>query len=363
VILKKTNSSSFDAMKYERNVIGEDYSLRQALETLNSISSLDSLTLFVVNKESKLVGTLTDGDIRRSLVGNASLDEKVTGSMNRNFRYIKLSGRPTGYIKELKKKGIGLVPIVNDGFVITKIIDLGKKKSLLPMEAVIMAGGQGRRLIPLTNNQPKPLLRIGGKPILEHTLDLLNLHGIEQINISVNYLSHMIKEYFGDGSEKEIKIKYIEEKFPLGTIGSVSLIDDLTQDYFLVMNSDLLTNVDLEDFYNQVINAKSLMGVATIPYNVSLPYGVVETENGFVTDLREKPTYTYFSNAGIYIIHKSLKKEIPLNTFFNATDLIADCLHKKIAVLNYPILSYWLDIGRHEDYAKAQEDIKHLNFG
>lgn len=349
-------------MKYQNHIISESYTLKEALRHLNSLSSLDSLTLFIIDANEKLRGTLTDGDIRRSLINDASLDDLVGVSMNRHFKYIQQSDIRIDYISEAKLDGIGLMPIVNDTFQILKIIDLNKKKSLLPIEAVIMAGGEGKRLHPLTLNIPKPLLEIGGKPILEYNIDLLNMYGIEKITISINYLGDQIKNYFSDGSSKELKIDYIEEKSFLGTIGSVSLVNDFKKDYFLVMNSDLLTNIDLEDFYLQILKTNSLIGVATIPYKVSLPYGVIETEDNFVTNLKEKPTYTYYSNAGIYLIHKSLKKDIPYNTFFNATDLIDLCLGKKINVLNYPILSYWLDIGKHEDYAKAQEDIKHLKF-
>jgi dTDP-glucose pyrophosphorylase len=349
-------------MKFQNHIIRENFTLKNALEHINSLSSLDSLTLFIVDASKKLIGTLTDGDIRRSLVDNALLNDLVGVSMNTHFKYILQSNNNIEYISEAKLEGIGLMPIVNENFQILKIVDLNKIKSLLPIEAVIMAGGEGKRLKPLTLKVPKPLLKIGDKPILEYNVDLLNSYGVEKITISINYLGDQIKTYFSDGAAKELKIDYIEEKLFLGTIGSVSLVEDFIKDYFLVMNSDLLTNIDLEDFYLQVLKTNALMGVATIPYKVNLPYGVIESEDNFVTSLKEKPTYTYYSNAGIYIIHKSLKKDIPYNTFFNATDLIDLCLYKKIKVLNYPVLSYWLDIGKHEDYSKAQEDIKHLKF-
>lgn len=349
-------------MKYSDHIISKDTTLLLALERLNKLSSLDSLTLFIIDKGNKLIGTLTDGDIRRSLLNNGSLNDDVQNSMNKNFKFIINTDVQPKQINELKQKGIGLIPIVDANFHIQKIIDLNKKKSLLPLDAIIMAGGEGKRLNPLTITTPKPLLKIGDKPILEYNLDLLNKYGIEKITISINYLGDQIRNYFKDGSSKDLQLNYLEEKSFLGTIGSVSLVDDIKQDYFLVMNSDLLTNIDLEDFYLQLLNTNALMGVATIPYKVNLPYGVIESKDSFVTHLKEKPTYTYYSNAGIYIIHKSLKKEIPYNTFYNATDLIDTCIHKKINVLNYPILSYWLDIGKHEDYAKAQEDIKHLKF-
>ena len=229
------------------------------------------------------------------------------------------------------------------------------------IDVVIMAGGKGTRLIPLTANTPKPLLKVGNKPIIEYNTDLLASYGIKQITITVNYLSEQIIAYFKDNNKYLIDFNYVKEDQPLGTIAALKLIKNFKTDYILVMNADLLTNANFNEMFNNFLSKKGDALMATIPYKVNIPHGVVETKAGFVTDLKEKPSYTYYSNAGIYIFKKEYLDLIPKNTFFNATDLIEVLLAKGKKIINYPILNYWLDIGKHEDFEKAQEDIKNIN--
>ena len=229
------------------------------------------------------------------------------------------------------------------------------------IDVVIMAGGKGTRLIPLTENTPKPLLKVGNKPIIEYNTDLLASYGIKQITITVNYLSEQIIAYFKDNNKYLIDFNYVKEDQPLGTIAALKLIKNFKTDYILVMNADLLTNANFNEMFNNFLSKKGDALMATIPYKVNIPHGVVETKAGFVTDLKEKPSYTYYSNAGIYIFKKEYLDLIPKNTFFNATDLIEVLLAKGKKIINYPILNYWLDIGKHEDFEKAQEDIKNIN--
>lgn len=229
------------------------------------------------------------------------------------------------------------------------------------IDVVIMAGGKGTRLIPLTENTPKPLLKVGNKPIIEYNTDLLASYGIKQITITVNYLSEQIIAYFKDNNKHQIDFNYVKEDQPLGTIAALKLIKNFKTDYILVMNADLLTNANFNEMFNNFLSKKGDALMATIPYKVNIPHGVVETKAGFVTDLKEKPSYTYYSNAGIYIFKKEYLDLIPKNTFFNATDLIEVLLAKGKKIINYPILNYWLDIGKHEDFEKAQEDIKNIN--
>lgn len=349
-------------MKFKDHIIPASLTVKSALVHLNNLTSSDPLTLFIVNKDNKIIGTLTDGDIRRGLLEGKSIEESVEVFMYRNFKYLQRNKFKIEFIDELKENEIDLIPFINDQFEIEKIIDLTKKKSVLPVDAVIMAGGEGKRLKPLTDNTPKPLLKIGNKPIIEYNIDRLNAYGIDNIYITIKYLGNKIIEYFKDGSEKDLNIKYTQETDALGTIGAITLINDFIHENILVMNSDLLTNIDFEDFFKSFYNSNSDMAVATIPYQVTLPYGVVETSNSFVNAIKEKPTYTYYSNAGIYLIKKRVLSHIPKGTFFNATDLMDVLLKENGKILNYPILGYWLDIGKHEDYNKAQEDIKHLKF-
>jgi NDP-sugar pyrophosphorylase family protein len=242
-----------------------------------------------------------------------------------------------------------------------EVINFRKLKSYLPVDAVIMAGGRGERLKPFTDSVPKPLLKVGGKPIIEHNIDRLSAYGIFDMWISIRYLGDQIKDYFGNGSSKYLNINYIEEKDPLGTAGALSMVKQFNHDTVLLMNSDLLTNIDFEDFYLFFETESADMAVACIPYKVNIPYAVMETDAHVITGFVEKPTYTHYSNTGIYLIKKKLIELIPKEIFYQATDLMEELIRQKMKVAAYPMMGYWLDIGKHDDFTKAQEDIKHLN--
>lgn len=345
--------------KYNQYLIPCTESIKFALNRLNSV---DELTLFVVDEFGKLVGSLTDGDIRRALVKNYSLEDSIDKIMFRDFSYLVHGQFTIDQVLEIKKKKLPLIPLVDDKRVVKRLINLHTTKSLLPLEAVIMAGGEGRRLRPYTESIPKPLLKVDDKPIIEYNIDRLADFGIQKIHISIKYLGHLIEEYFKDGGSKNISISYITENNPLGTIGAVTLIEKFEMEHIIIMNSDLLTNIDFEDFFKEFIYTDADMIVATVPYKVDIPYAVLETNEKRVMGFKEKPTYTYYSNAGIYLIKKEAIKYIPRNTFFNATDLMEKLIKEGKKVLSYPLLGYWLDIGKHDDFEKAQEDVKHIVF-
>jgi NDP-sugar pyrophosphorylase family protein len=225
-----------------------------------------------------------------------------------------------------------------------------------------MAGGRGQRLQPLTDTIPKPLLPVGGKAIMEHNLDRLTMFGIDDFWVSVKYLGEKIKQYFGTGIEKNINIEYVWESEPLGTIGAVSQIENFIHDYVLVTNSDLLTNVDYEQLFLDFIKQDADLAILTIPYQVSIPYAVLETNDGKVKSFKEKPTYTYYSNGGIYLMKKEMLKYIPKDSVFNATDLMEELIRNDLKVMSYPFIGYWLDVGKHEDLEKAQKDINYIKF-
>ncbi len=342
-----------------KHFIPTKYTIREALKRLDELSG-DSLIL--MDEDDIVKGTLTDGDIRRGLIKGASLDDNVSEIMNANFHFIKEGDHSIASIKSLKEKKIDFVPVLNTQNQLVKIIDLSTKKSIVPVDAVIMAGGRGVRLQPLTNELPKPLLKVGGVPIIERNVTRLVKFGIENINISVNYLGELLEEHFKDGSEFDANVKYVKEDTPLGTIGAVSKIENFSNDTVLVMNSDLLTNIDFEDFYSEFEDSKSDMMVASIPYKVDVPYAILEEDKGRVLSLKEKPTYTYYSNAGIYLIQKNLLKYIPEGECFNATDLMELVIDKGLTLRTYPIKGYWLDIGKMEDFEKAQMDVEKIVF-
>jgi dTDP-glucose pyrophosphorylase/mRNA-degrading endonuclease RelE of RelBE toxin-antitoxin system len=343
---------------YKLHLIVSGSSIKQALLVLNELSQ-DAI-LFVVDFDDKLIGALTDGDIRRGLLKGYTIDSLIDEVIQENPRYITKGGNNLHKIIEYREGNFRIVPIVDDNHRVINVINFRRIKSYLPIDAVIMAGGRGQRLRPFTNTIPKPLLKVGDKAIMEHNLDRLTLFGIDDFWVSVKYLGEQIENHFGNGKGKNIKIEYVWENEPLGTIGAVSQINNFEHDYILVTNSDLLTNIDYEQFFLEFLKQEADLAVLTIPYQVSIPYAVLETNNGEVRSFKEKPTYTYYSNGGIYLMKKEMLKYIPKNTFFNATDLMEELIKKDLKVISYPFLGYWLDIGKHEDFEKAQMDIKNI---
>jgi NDP-sugar pyrophosphorylase family protein len=223
-----------------------------------------------------------------------------------------------------------------------------------------MAGGRGERLRPLTDTTPKPMLEIDGMPIIEHTIRRLKKVGITNIFISINYLGQQIINHFGHGESIGVNIRYLQENEPLGTLGSLSLLPEVEHQHLLILNSDILTDINFQDFFECYINTKSYMCVASIPYHMQVPYAVLQVTDENIMSFVEKPSYNFHSNAGIYLLKKDLKDKIPLATFYNTTDLMASLIEEQAKVTHYPHLGYWLDIGQHADYKKAQEDIKRI---
>lgn len=330
------------------------------LEALNKLNEEESnQTLFVVDDNNRLIGTLTDGDIRRGFIIGLDLKSPVYLFAHKKFTsingIIKVSD-----IKRIKQEGKKVLPKLNSLGQIEKIYNLTNLNSILPVHAVIMAGGRGERLRPLTDSIPKPMLPLGLKPILEHNIDRLISFGVETITITVRYLAEQIIDYFGDGSSKGINIDYIKEETPLGTIGALSLIEDIKQESVLVLNSDIFSNINFEDLFLVFENSNADMAVASIPYSVDIPYAIMELEGNTIKSFKEKPKNTYYANAGIYLIKKQTVNIIPRGRFFNATDLMNSIISNNGRLIHSPITGYWIDIGKHDDYNKAKEIIKHL---
>ena len=346
-------------LKLEKHIINKLDSIKSVLELLTDLGS--NLTLFVVDDGKKLIGVITDGDIRRGLLKNIQLSQPVCEVMNTNFSFLFENQITIEKLNEFRSLGILLIPIVSQTKEIFKIINLSELKSIIPVDAVLMAGGKGERLLPLTKTTPKPLLEVGGKPIIKRNIELLTSYGITSLILTVNYLANKIIDQIGNGGD-EISITYIIEDKPLGTLGGLSLAKNFKHKTVLIMNADILTNINFEDFYTYFLLEKADMAIATMSYKVNIPYAVLETQDNNIKSFKEKPTYTYFSNAGIYLIKSELINEIPLNEYYNATDLISKLLELNKKVVSYPILGYWLDIGRHEDFEKAQIDINHITF-
>ncbi|MFI8603727.1 nucleotidyltransferase family protein [Cellulophaga baltica] len=340
-------------------LINENNTILEALNKLNSIKDVSRLILFVQDDNKKIIGTLTDGDIRRSLTQKKNIQEKISSVCNRNFTSIQ-KGYSFINLKEYRNRDLKIIPVLDEEQKFVEILDIDKIKAVLPLECMIMAGGRGKRLSPLTDNVPKPMLLLGGIPIIEHNINRLISYGIKKIYISVKYLGEQIEEYFGDGSSKGISIQYVWEEQPLGTAGALSLVDQFKSKHVLLMNSDLFTNVDFEDLYLTLIQSDAEMAVASTEYKVDIPYAVFETKGNYVKNFKEKPSYIYQSNAGIYILKTEVIKEIPKNSYFDITDLMEKIVNENRKLIYNPILGYWIDIGKPVDYKYAKNFIKHL---
>lgn len=346
-------------MEMKNHIISQDMTLLDALMCINTLAP-DPLILFVVDDEQRMVGTLTDGDSRRALIAGASINDKAEVVMHRNFNYMRMEDSTNVLeIRRQKDLHMKLVPILDDENHIVDIINLDKFKTRLPVDAVLMAGGKGERLRPLTEKTPKPLLPVGDKAIIDHNVDRLISYGIQHINVTVNYLKEQIEEHYQEPRDG-IKIHTVREPKYLGTIGSVKFVTSFYNDTILVMNSDLFTNIDYEDFFLHFQEHDAEMSVAAVPYNVSIPYGILDLEGRNIHGLLEKPKYNYYANAGIYLIKRSTLEEIPDGEFFNATDLIEKLVAGGKKVIRYPLNGTWIDIGNPQEYQKANDLVQHM---
>lgn len=346
---------------YKEHLILMGSTIREALLCLNELAH-DAI-LFVVDEDEKLIGALTDGDVRRGLIKGFTIDSLVDDIIQSNPRYITKGESNLAKIIDYRENNFRIVPVLDENHRVVNVINFRNIKSYLPIDTVVMAGGRGQRLQPLTDTVPKPLLKVGDKAIMEHNVDRLALFGIDDFWFCVKYLGEQIEQHFGCGEKRNIKINYIWEDKALGTIGAVSKIDNFKHDYVLVTNSDLLTNIDYEHFFLDFLKKDADLAVLTIPYQVNIPYAVLETaEEAQVKSFREKPTYTYYSNGGIYLMKKEVLEYIPKDTFYNATDLMENLINNGLKVISYPFSGYWLDVGKHEDFSKAQSDIQNIKF-
>ncbi len=342
------------------HIISFHRTLLEALQQINTIKE-GPLVLFVVNDDDCMVGTLTDGDSRRALINGASIANSIEHVMQRNFNFLRKGinddVRSIQGQKELKMR---LVPILDRDNRIVEIINLEKYVTKLPVDAVLMAGGKGERLRPLTENTPKPLLKVGDKAIIDYNVERLISYGVNNINVTVNYLKEQLEEHFSE-PKLGVQIHTVREPKFLGTMGSIQFVENFYNDTVLMMNSDLFTNIDYEEFYLHFEKYNADMSIATAPYSISVPYGIFELEGREVRRILEKPTYNYYVNAGIYLIKKEiLDKYVPRNVFFNATDFMEKLIEEKRKVIRYPLSGYWIDIGNKQEYDKAQSLAKHL---
>lgn len=342
-----------------KHIINQNLTLIEALSKINGLAP-DPLVLFVVDEMDRVVGTLTDGDSRRALIAGASVSDRVSQVMHRNFNYMRIEDiddvREIKRQRELKMK---LVPVLDSDGHIVEVINLEKNQSRLPVDAVLMAGGKGERLRPLTETTPKPLLKVGEKCIIDYNIDRLIDYGVKHISVTVNYLKEQLEEHFAL-PYGGIQVQTVREPKFLGTIGSIRFVKEFHTDTVLVMNSDLFTNINYEDFYLHYKEHDADMSVAAVPYMISIPFGIFDLEGRNIRGLKEKPKYEYYANSGIYLIKRSALDLIPDDRMFHSTDLIEALISAGRKVIRFPLVGTWIDIGNPQEYQKAQELIKHI---
>lgn len=351
--MKPTNLSTHTQALCNNHVIEADTCVREAMKKLNMLSG-KSMTLFVKDSCDKIIGSVTDGDIRRALIAGKELADPVAEVMNRDFLYATLADSDMAVkLNEGRKKHIELMPVLHQGCLV-EFIDLNITKAQLPLEAVLMAGGRGERLRPLTDTIPKPLLEVDGKPIIDYNIEELEACGIKKIHVTVNYLAHMIENHF-DLRQGIADVKCVREPRHLGTFGSLALIKGISSDNIIVMNSDLLSSIDFEGMFAHHLHSKSDFTIAAVPYSVSVPFAIMRTHRSRVTSLEEKPTYNYFANGGVYIMKTELIGRIPIGEYLDAPDFIMALIKDNFNVSAFHIDGSWIDIGSPDDYRLAKD--------
>ena len=312
----------------------------------------------LINDANELMGILSDGDIRRAILQGHSLEIPALTVANTNPITAPSEATKQELLGLMRKKTLHQIPLVDEKRHVTNLMTLDELTGIfaLPNWVALMAGGEGTRLRPLTENCPKPLLRIGNKPILENIIENFAEQGFRKFFISINYLADSIRKHFGDGKSLGVDIVYLHEESKQGTAGGLSLLPEKPKDPVIVMNADLLTDLQFNqplDFHTSH-NAFATMVIREFEYQV--PYGVVEINNHQLLNLQEKPVKRYFMSAGIYILSPEAIAKIPSKTYFDMTTLFENAITNGDTALTYLTKDYWLDIGRFEEFEKAQRD-------
>lgn len=329
--------------------------IKEALEIIDKGSMQIAL---VVDENDKLLGTLTDGDIRRGLLKGFDLNSSIEQIVFKTPTIAKISDTKEDILKIALSKKLHQIPIVDDdGKVlgIQEIEELIKPKEKIN-KVVLMVGGLGTRLRPLTDNTPKPMLKVGNKPILQTIVEKFAEYGYTNIIMCVNYKSDIIQDYFKDGSDFGVNIEYIFEEQRMGTAGALSLLRDKPTEPFFVMNGDLLTNVNFEHLHNYHIATNSMATMCVREYDFQVPYGVVNIKDSKILSIEEKPTHKFFVSAGIYMLSSEVLHYIPQNQFYDMPTLFEKLISLNENTVSFPLREYWLDIGRMEEYKKANEE-------
>jgi dTDP-glucose pyrophosphorylase len=337
---------------WKQVLVAADTSIREAVEILDA-SSMQ--IVLVVDGEGRLLGTVTDGDIRRGILKGVSLDEPAERIMNPEPTVAGVDEGRDGILAVMHRKKLHHVPLV-DGQ--GRVVGLETIDELIEADArenwvVLMAGGLGSRLRPLTDDCPKPMLKVGNKPLLETILENFIEYGFRRFYLSVNYMADTVKSYFGDGSRWGVDIRYLQEDQKLGTAGALSLLPEKPAQPLLVMNGDVLTKVNFGHLLGFHTSHRASATMCVREYDFQVPYGVVRIDGHRITSIDEKPVQRFFVNAGIYVLEPEALDTIPADTYFDMPTLFEKLMERKKETVVFPIREYWLDIGHLADYDRA----------
>ena len=340
-------------------IIGSNFLLKDVLRIIDKSSKQIGL---VLDENKKLLGTISDGDIRRALLSNISLDDTIENVYFKKPTVANINDSKEEIINLCKIKKIHQIPIVdNDNVVVgLEVLDELIGTSVKQNKAVLMVGGLGMRLRPLTDLTPKPMLYVGGKPILQTIVEKFVSYGFVEIIMCVGYRSNVIQDFFEDGSKFGANIKYIHEEKRLGTAGALSLLtnEQKPNEPFFVMNGDLLTKANFEYLLDFHLSNHAKATMCVREYDFQVPYGVVNIEDGRIKTIVEKPTHNFFVNAGIYVLNPTCIDIIPENKFYDMPSLFGKMIEHNDKVISFPLYEYWLDIGKIEEYNKANQEHK-----
>ncbi len=340
-------------LQWKKILVGPQASILEVLKIIDQGSVQIAL---IVDEGGRLLATVTDGDIRRGILRGVPLEAPVSEVMNINPTVAYSSQPHESILEEMRKKEIWQIPVINSE---RKVVGVRFLKELVEKSApnnkvVLMAGGMGKRLRPLTENCPKPMLKVGDKPILETIIQDFADFGFRKFIITTHYHADMIEGYFGDGSEFDVEIEYVREVEPLGTAGALSLIADKPREPFFVMNGDLLTKLNFQRLMSFHNEHQAALTMCVQQHDIEIPFGVVKLDGHSIEGIEEKPTRRFFVNAGIYVLDPSSLSLIPKNTYLDMPELVEKLIRRDEQVAAFAVREDWMDIGRPEDFQKAQ---------
>jgi dTDP-glucose pyrophosphorylase len=337
---------------WKKTLIGPGSSLREAVEVIDAAGLQIAL---VVDEDGRLLGTVTDGDVRRAILRGDPLEDPVARVMNENATTARAQDDRETLLALMRRRRLHQIPILDAKWRVVglEVLDDLLKPQPKTNPVVLMAGGLGTRLRPLTEDIPKPLLQVGPKPILETILDSFIEYGFRHFYVSVNYKAEMIEAHFGDGSRWGVQIEYLREEEPLGTAGALSLLPELPTEAMFVMNGDLVTRLNFAHLLDFHAEHDSMATMCVREYEMQVPYGVIRTQSHRIIDIHEKPTERYLVNAGVYVLQPETLALIPRGQFFDMPDLFRRLLEQGEEPAVFPVREYWADIGRVAEFHEA----------